>query len=86
MIIQKFIDIISPEYNGDGTLDSLIDFGLENNFICYTCVRDAVIRYDFEERKRTGSQSKTAIINQMEVDYNLGYSTIYYILNPEKKK
>lgn len=68
------------------TVSNVVNFAMDKQVISPTGARDYNIRKQYETMKATTDLSDKKVIFELADKHNLSESTVYFILNPDKKK
>lgn len=68
------------------SISNFIDYALENNIITYKTMRDYLIKYEFKKEYKDGDKTRTSILKDLSIKYDLGLTRVREIASEKKRK
>jgi hypothetical protein len=65
---------------------NFVNYALENNIITYKTMRDYLIKYEFKEEYKDGDKTRTSILKDLSIKYDLGITRVREIASEKKRK
>jgi hypothetical protein len=68
------------------SVSDFVQYALENNIITYKTMRDYLIKYEFKQEYKQADKTRTSILKDLSIKYDLGLTRVREIASEKKRK